>query len=255
MKYVFFLILIAWFFGSIIGCKPKYTDRSLFIAEYEALGMPDCNKPWDANDYSKANEVLSRMKWEKPFSLPIKDSGKSGKLYNKLVSHDIMSFLKADSLALYEKAMQSMEVLNVFENWINVYINLGMQKQYYRRELLDLHLHTMSVRQEMINLADKIQVSDEPGALRMRQGIKSIRKMYVTGLVKTLELQSNASQFSINDLDIVTDSIAADILGNKSWMDSTEKSDLKYGMHVAMDSIDSDFTRSKYKDISFQLSL
>ncbi len=252
MKYVVILILITWIFGTF-GCKPKYTDRSLSMADYQKLGMPDCDKAWNAEDYAKAYEVLSRMKWEKRFSLPVKDSGKSGELYDKLVSHDIMSFLREDTLALNEKAMMMMEVLNVFEDWIYIYTNIGMQQQYYRRELLDMHLHAMSVRQGMIRIADKIQVSEEPGDIKMRQGDKSIRKMYVTGLVKTLELQSNASQFSQRDLDVVTDSLAAAILKNKSWMDSSEISDVKRSIGVVIDSIDTDYTRNKYKEIADHL--
>ena len=105
------------------------------------MGVPDPERIWDDEDFSRALLTLSEIKWEKPFELPVKDSKKSGLLFNRMISHDNMKFMQDDKLRLAEKGYELLIYLRVYENLSDLYTDPRFTKQYYHRELIAINIH------------------------------------------------------------------------------------------------------------------
>ena len=78
--------------------RPNAADHSYTLEEYRELRMPDYDTVWDIPDYEAAFLVLSTLKYEKPFALPVKDSEKSGMLFSRMMNLENLSFLQGVQL-------------------------------------------------------------------------------------------------------------------------------------------------------------
>ena len=85
------------------------------------MGVPDPNKVWSSEEIRIALDVFSRIKWEKPYTLPRKGSEKSGALFDRMISLGNMTFLQEDTLQLHDMAYLSLQFLQIFEKWKDVY--------------------------------------------------------------------------------------------------------------------------------------
>ena len=245
-----YFILVFIFLVSIYSCKNnKEQDLSLNIEEYKELGMPDYSKVWSFEEYSTALVVLLNIKNEKPYSLPIKDSKKSGELFNRITNLENMQFLKDNSLPLHEKAHLISTFLGVYEDFTDLYANVLMKNQYYHRELLYLYIFGLNVTQKMLDLADEINESEVPADIAMQSGYKSIQGIYLSGLGQTLENQKYVSLYPKDDLEVLTDSISSSVRRNMSWFDLDTSESLKQKMHAVMDSTSSEKIKTEYANL------
>ena len=119
MKYIKYLLIGLVLLSS---CKKKSDkDYSLTIEEYQQIGVPDPTRAWNPDDVTIAMDRLTSIKWDKPYTLPRKNSEKSGVLFDRMVGLDNMTFLQDDSLEYHEKAYQSMQYMQLFEGWKDLY--------------------------------------------------------------------------------------------------------------------------------------
>jgi hypothetical protein len=245
------ILLILVLLMVSVSCTKKYEkDYSLSIEEYQELGIPNPTRVWDPKDITNAGNALTELKWKNPYALPRKDSEKSGMLFRRMISLDNMTFLQDESNALNEKAYQILEFLSVFEGWIKLYNNPLWKKPYYHRELIEIYINGVNVTQKMLDIADKIQESNDPDDVMMQSGDAEIRINYVSSLLNVMKIQSNTSHFLEEDLEIMADSISISIERNKDWMDSIATNLLKQSMETVMDSTSSDYIKNKYRALS-----
>ena len=234
-----------------VSCNEKDDkDYSLSIEEYQELGIPNPTMVWGPEDITNTRNALTGLKWKNPYSLPRKDSEKSGMLFRRMIGLDNMTFLQDKSIALNEKAYQVLEFLSVFEGWIDLYSNPLWKKPYYHRELIEIYINGVRVAQKMLDIADKIQESNDPDDVMMQAGDAEVRINYVSSLLNVMKIQSNTSQFLESDLEILTDSISTSIERNKDWMDSIATNLLKQSMATVIDSTSSDYIKNKYRVLS-----
>ncbi len=245
-KRILYLMLIIVI---CVSCnKTGNKDYSLSEEEYTKLGIPESNKIWSLNDYSKAFQFLLKLKYDKPFTLPIKDSKKSKKLFNRMVNVENMSYLKNDSIPLYEKAQLLKQYLQVQGELIDLYTNVRMKKQYYNRELVDIYIYGMQVTQKMLKLANEINNSDDPGDIMMQSGYQAIQMLHFSTIIDALNEQKNTSKYFENDLKVLSDSIVDPILKNRDWIinDSSATNNLKQALILVLDSTSSEYIKNKY---------
>ena len=197
--------------------KVKEPDNSLTIEEYMALGVTDPNNAWNLDDYARTFSVLFRLKQNEPLSLPKKESEKSGLLYSRMTNLENLSFLNNDSLPLSNKAHQIKEFLNVYYNLSDVYTNILLKEPYYHRELMGINLFGLSISHKMVDLAKKINRSEEQSDIVMQSGYESIVGLYTNFLSNLLQSQSDLSMYSQQDLELLSDSLTSSI-GNH-WQD------------------------------------
>ena len=245
---LFFIMILLIICGSCR--KSSVKDYSLSQEEYQKLGIPDHNRVWTFEDYSKTFGALSKLKFNKPFALPAKDSKRSGELFNRMISFENMSFLQDESIPLNEKANWIKGFFEVHGKLIDIYTNIRMGKQYYNRELIDINIFGLSLAEKMLDLANQINESENVADVKMQSGYRSIQMIYMAGLEDVLENQKYTSQYLNEDLEILTDSLTNSVMRNKDWMDSAAANDLKQALLVVMDSTSSDYIRKKYIELT-----
>ncbi len=245
---LFFLILMIVVFGSCR--KSSVEDYSLSLEEYQKMSVPEPNKIWSLKDYSDTFDALTKLKFQKPFALPIKDSKRSGVLLSRMINIENMSFLKDESIPLYEKAQLSKRYLEVYRELIDIYTNIRMKRQYYNRELIDLQIFGLQVTQKMLDLANEINKSTDVEDINMQSGYQSIQMIYIARLLDILENQKYSSQYLNKDLEILTDSVNISILRNKDWMDTFIAKELEQSLLIVIDSVSSDYIRKKYIELA-----
>lgn len=217
------------------------------------MGMPDPTMVWNSDELSVAIGILSEIKWSKPYTLPRKGSKKSGVLFDRLIDLDNMVFLHNDTLKHYEKAYFSMQFLQIFEQWNDVYTHPMWKKQYYHRELVYININEVRVTEIMVGLTEYIMASDDPYDVALQSGVPNVKADCVASMINVLNLQSHTSQFLKEDLELLADSLSASVLRNKDWMDSASINQLNKSIDVVLDSTSSEYVREKYQEVKEML--
>ena len=241
---LFTLVLLV----CIVSCN-KRSDYSYPLEKYSELGMPDFSRAWKISEFGDVIGTLRDIQNNETFSLPRKDSRKSGKLFEHMVSMDNLSFLNIDTLPLYEKAYRIQSFLHIQSEYIDIYTDIRHREQYYNEELIDFYIYGISITQKMLDLAYKINESDAPGDVGMQSGFDAIQYIHVTMLSDALDKQKNTSLYNTEDLETLGDSIALSLRRNMTWFDSTAVEQIKQNMSVVIDSSSSDKIRNEYRDI------
>ncbi|WP_276371755.1 hypothetical protein [Chryseolinea sp. H1M3-3] len=245
---------IVFFLVFIFSCTDKRSDNSLSIDAYKELGMPDEKKKWDMTDYTQARNVLTRIKWEKPTQLPVKGSGKSGLLFEHMLSLEYLSFLKDTTITLSEKAQLISEFGVVYDYWIDVYTIPTLKQNYYNREIIDIQIFNLRLTEAALSLAHEINKSDDPADIALQYGYPSIKRAYLECLHNYLQPQSYVSEFAEKDMERMVDSIHHSVMRNRSWMDSSTVNELKHALRLARDSTSSNALKDRYKLLENHLS-
>jgi hypothetical protein len=245
---------IVYILVFIFSCAHKRSDNSLTIDAYKELGMPDEKKKWDMTDYTQARNVLTRMKWEKPTQLPVKESKKSGLLFEHMLSLDYLSFLKDSTITLNEKAQRISEFGVVYDYWIDVYTIPTLKGNYYSREIIDIRIFNLRLTEAALNLAHEINKSNDPADIALQYGYPSIKRAYLECLINYLQPQSYGSGFAEDEMETMVDSIHHSVMRNKTRLDSNTVNELKHALRLATDSTSSDALKDKYKLLENHLS-
>ena len=250
IKHAFLSVFIA---VCSFSCTDKRVDNSLTIDAYRALGMPDPARKWDMTDYTEAHNVLAKLKWERPLQLPVKDSEKSGLLFEHMLSLDYLSFLQDSTITRSEKAYRISEFGRVYDYWIDVYTNPTIKRSYYNREIIDIRIFNLRLTEAALNLAHAINRSDDPSDIALQYGYGPIKRAYLQCVNNYLQPRSYASEFIVQDMERMVDSIHYSVMRNREWMDSSAVNELKHSLRSVMDSTSSARVRDKYKGLENQL--
>ena len=221
-------------------------DKSYTIRKYEKMGMPDCDRIWNNNDFFNAVETLDEVKSADFLALPRYDSKRSGKLFRHLISMDNLSFLENDSIPLRDKAYRVQAFLGIQSDLVRIYTNLYGKEQYYDKELTMLYLFGLTVTQKMLDLAYKINASSAKADQIMKGSFPTIRTAYVTMLTFVLEQQKHASLYKEEDMEVLTDSVTASMKKNMHWFDRYAIETLKKKLRTVIDSTSSGKIRQEY---------
>ena len=235
------------------SCADQKVDNSLTVDAYKALGMPDPLKTWDMTDYTQAHNVLAKLKWERPLQLPLKDSEKSGSLFEHMLSLDYLSFLQDSTITRSEKAYRVSEFGRVFDYWIDVYTNPTLKQNYYNREIINIRIFNLSLTEAAVNLAHEISRSNDPSDVALQYGYPSIKRAYLECVNNYLQPLSYESGVADEDMERLVDSIHNSVTRNREWLDSGAVSDLKHSLRSVIDSTSSNRVRDKYKRLESQL--
>ncbi len=223
------------------------TDHSYTLEEYRELGMPDYDSVWDIQDYETAFLVLNTLKYGKPFTLPSRDSEKSGILFSRMMNLENLSFLQDEKLPLHEKAQTIKWWLNIYQGLILVYTNVAMERQYYIRELVDIDIFGVGLAQKMLDLGDELNESKDPNDVVMQADLPAIQKMYVDLLTKVLEKQQHTSQYPEQTLELLSDSISNSVRRNMDRFDEDATERIKQELLTVIDSTSSRKIRNNYR--------
>ncbi len=244
LRHIEFLILLI-----VVGfaCRePDQKDRSLTAQEYQKLGMPDHNKVWGGLEYSTACDILFKIKYQNPSSLPLKNSRKSGMIFNRLITSENFSFLNIDTLPLYKKAYQISTFVNIQSTLLDIYYDASRVDQYYSTELIHIYIFGLKVTEEMLELASQINESSDVRDQTMKHEFGTIRLSYMKMLQYVLDRMKHASLYTLDDFVTLGDSVTASIGRNLVYFDSVSVAHIGTGLQAVIDSSASGRIRKDY---------
>jgi len=231
------------------ACSTKNKDHSIEMKELKKMGIPDCNKLWSGNEYTKAYSILMDIKNQQPYKLPRKGSEKSGEVFDRLINRENMSFLQNDSIPLNIRAQAILRFLGTYEDIIDIYSNILMKKQYYTPELVEIYLFGLDIMQEMLVLGEKINQSDDPDDVAFQKGFPAIQQFYISMLLKHLKVQINSSEYSNEELETLCNGISASVKKNLNWFDQTQKDTLKQEMQTVINAASTEKIKAEYDNL------
>ncbi len=235
MKNYFLLILIL--FSSFYSCNnPDTTDYSLTPEEYLELGMPDYNKVWSLDDYQMAFLVLNTLKYNQPKALPSRNSGKSAVVFSRMINIDNLAFLQDETLALHDKAEIIQWYGTTLVELTAAFTFLGMEEQYYIRELTDIDIFSVTIAQTMLDLGNKINESEDSEDIALQSDFPLIQKMYLDLISSLLEKQEHPSLYPEETLELLSDNLSTSIRRNMHWFDEDASERIKQALLTVIDS-------------------
>ena len=245
------ILLILIFSVSLSSCNnPDERDHSLTPEEYLELGMPDHDRVWSMEDYSNAFYVLNTLKYNKPLTLPARESEKSGILFSRMVSMDNLAFLQDETLPLHGKADMIKWFVNTLMELKVAYTIIGTERQYYARELVDIDIFRLSVAHQMLELGQLINESEDPSDMVMQADYPAIQKMYLNLLSELFGLQQYTSLYPEETLELRADSLSSSVRRNMGWFDADASEQIKQEMRIVMEGTNSRRIKNEYRELT-----
>jgi len=246
-NYYFFL----WVILIISSSCSKRVDKDLSLTrqEYLALGVPDYDNIWTQDDYIDAFTILNKLKLTKPSSLPKKDSKKSGKLFERIISDENFAFLLVDTLSLSEKAYQIQYYSSIQNELVRLYTIVLNKDQYYYQELIEIYIFGLNVTQKKLDLANKIMKSEAGEDKKMQYGLYSVQLGYMEMVLYVLENHNISTSYSKKDHEHLSKKVVESVMKNKDWMKPKDAEILKQKFQMVIDNTTSEATRENYREL------
>ena len=242
----FALLSLCLFLGIIACSSPGNNDHSLNEDDYTKLGVPDHNRSWDGKDYTTACNTLFKLKYQNPLSLPVKNSTRSGRVFDRIVSLNNLSFLDIDSLPLYKKAYLISTFVNIQSTLLDIYYDGARTKQFYSTELVHIYIFGLQIVEKMMELAKKINDSSDINDKTMKYEYDTIRLSYMKMLQYLLDRLKHQSLYKSDDFATLSDSVRFSIKRNLMLFDSVSTYHIKPGLQAVADSSSSERIKFQY---------
>jgi len=200
-------------------------DMSYTAGEYKAKGMPDADSIWSDKDYVKAHVVLGKIKAASFFSMPAKNSEKSGPVFRRMISKENLSFLEDTSQSLGNRAFRIQYFSSFLNELSRMYFDNLKPEQYYREELIEIYIFRLYVQDKMLELGNRIMISDDPSVKGMQEGFTAVRQYYMNLIYVLLNEQIKSEIYRSADLEKLSAQVSASLTKNVTWMsiDSRQK--------------------------------
>jgi hypothetical protein len=242
---LFFVFLII-----LASCRYSGEDQSFALPEYRKLGMPDAMNLWDKGNYTDACAALNNIKAIRPYSLPRKDSRKSGKLFKRMVSTDNLAFLYDETLSLKERAYRIQQYVDFQGCFLTAYTDINSQTQYYHRELIDLYIFGLTIAQDMLDLGQLINESEYSSDSELIYAYPSIRELYLTMVLTILENQRKSHFFRKNDLEALSEFLSGSVTINREWMSDSDTEKIRHSLQKVITATSSEKIRKMYSGLT-----
>lgn len=115
-----------------------YPDNSLYVAQYQALGMPSPDELWNAAEYKRAVKVITGYYNIDKWSIPRKDSEYSGALFERMITLENFDIILDKSEMLQERLREHDELLKAVNRFLAMYVEPNESEQRFSIEALSL---------------------------------------------------------------------------------------------------------------------
>ena len=233
------------------SCKNIFRkDLSLTENEYTAKGMPDIGKVWTEQELIKAHVTLGSLRTKNFLTLPVKGSRKSGKVFSRIISRENLSFLDDPSKPLRDKAFEIQTLANFLNEISEMYHDNLRTEQYYSKELIDIFISEIYVREKMLELAEKIKNARDPADMAMSSGRPAIVGGYVNLIRILVREQEKTKSYPSGELKRLSGAVLKSVRENLKYLDSESKQKLSAEIRNTSEKIKSGSAR---KDIAEML--
>jgi len=238
------LFLVALATGS---CRKQATeDLSLDAEAYKKLGMPEHKTVWTNKEYSDANITLSGLIIDYPLSLPRKNSKKSGALFNRFVNEENLSFVNNETTPLHMRAYRIQDFETLQSRMEQIYAVETEEEKYYKEELISLKIYRLCVHEKMLELAWKINSSDEEADINLQPGMQTVKENFLKLMAGLLEEQVKLKEYNLKDLEKLSSRISVSLKNNNHWFTSAERDSLVARINNVIEGSSSDIIRNNY---------
>jgi hypothetical protein len=232
-----------------VSCKNSEKDLSLSVKEYQTFGMPDQKKLSSINDYGKVISALNQLKIRDPFSLPKKNSRKSGSVFNSFVNKENLAFVNDESLSLSDRAYQ-VQYYSSFQNaLIPIYTDNVRNEQYFNKELIEFFVHGLYVHKKMFELAGKINNSKAEADISMQPGLKAVIIGYVSVIRAAFREQVKSTVYSAKDLDRLSVELSNSITENLKLIEPADRQQISIEIQNTIDKSPSAIVKKNFSNV------
>ncbi len=250
------MLMALFIVSGFLACSNSdASDPSLTTDEYEVLGIPSYQKQWTGADYNAACNKLFKIKYQSPRALPAKDSKKSGRLFDRLVSLENLSFLNNDTLPLYKKAYLISTFINIQSTLLDIYFDASSNQQYYSSELVQIYIFGLRVTEEMVALAREINESSDRKDKYMQYEYKTIQISYLKMIEYVLDRLKYISLYTFDDFNTLSTAVTTSIESNLALFDSVAVNHIRPGLQAVIDSSSSRDIKAEYSVLIDSLDL
>jgi hypothetical protein len=233
------------------SCKNIFRkDLSLTEKEYTAKGMPDIRKAWSEQELIKAHVTLGSLRTRNFLTLPIKGSRKSGRVFSRIISRENLEFLDDPSKSLRDKAFEIQTLANFLNEISEMYHDNLKIEQYYSKEIMDIFVFEIYVREKMLELAEKIMNSKDPEDKAMSSGRPAIVGGYVNLIRVLVREQEKTKSYPSGQLKRLSGAVLKSVRENLKYLDAESKRNLSAELRNTSEKIKS---ASAGKDIDEML--
>jgi len=230
------------------SCKNKLKkDLSLTVKEYQKLGMPDQNKIWSIEDYTKALTTLSNLRLYNPLSFPRKYSKKSGSVFNRLIDKENLSFTNDKNLSLSDKALQVQYFAGFQNDLRRMYTDELKSGQYYAKELIDIYVYGLFGYKRMFDVAGEIMKSNEESVVNMKSGLKAVQFGYVRLITIILGEQGKSRVYQSKDLESLSMEVSNSLIENLEWIEPSDKQSITSLIQSSIDKFPLEYIKDNYR--------
>lgn len=137
-------------------------DRSLTVAEAEAMKFPPLDRPWMGKDYLAAAEILSRLNTLDGARLPRSGSARSGELFAKLTTTGHFASFNDPAVEVKKRVPEALEQFQTLGQLAKIYDSAAGRKLIGPTEGLELfgtQLH--AARRVLMGLDEYVASLDE----------------------------------------------------------------------------------------------
>jgi hypothetical protein len=156
-------------------------DHSLAPEQYFAMGMPAANRPWFADDFAKAQQVISKLAAEDPLALPRRSSALSGAVFGRIVSTENAASAADDDLPPQARLQVIVPQVQPLANMMKAYLRAHLAgRGGFGAELVDLGCATFSTSRAVSSLVKRL--TPPPGGTPARAQFDKGKEQVEQGL-------------------------------------------------------------------------
>ncbi|MFT5832906.1 MAG: hypothetical protein ACI97N_000528 [Cognaticolwellia sp.] len=155
---VFFALLISSPFVINTDEVLPYPDNSLYVEQYQMLGMPSPNEVWNAAEYKRAVKVIKGYYNVDKWSIPRKDSDYSGALFERMTKIENFEIIADKSESIQERLREHDELLRAVGQLMSMYIESNEAVQRFGAEGLAFRILSAKTSVYSIDVLKDLQL-------------------------------------------------------------------------------------------------
>lgn len=221
-------------------------DLSLTVKEYHKLGIPDQNKIWSIQDYTKALSFLSNLRLYHPLSFPRKFSKKSGSVFSRFIDKENLSFINDKNLSLRDKALQVQYFAGFHNDLRRMYTDELKSDQYYAKELIDIDIFGLFIYKKMFDVAGEIINSNDESVASMKSGLKAVQFGYLRLITIIIGEQGKKEVYQVKDLETLSREVLNSIIENLKWIEPSDRQNVTSLIRNSIDKFSSEYIKNNY---------
>jgi len=158
-------------------------DRSLTPDEYLKMGMPSPDRMWSPLDYGQASKVLKTLIDKDPCQLPRYESGRSGKMFDRIRSPENLAISQDQNLQVETRMSLTFSYLENLSPILQIYLTEAEHGKNFDAEIVEIMGLMLEISQKSQPLAAQFMASlpkDDPQLSVRQAGFEKMKAGTIT---------------------------------------------------------------------------